>query len=81
LGGRGLTGAGGNPFGPGAAVNRRYNLTLSASARNIFNHVNYAPQVGNLNSPLFDTSNSLVTGPFSSGNAIRRIDLQLIFAF
>ncbi len=81
LGGRGLTGAGGNPFGPGAAVNRRYNVTLSASARNIFNHVNYGPQVGNLNSPLFNTSNSLVTGPFSSGNAIRRIDLQLIFAF
>ncbi len=81
LGGRGLSGGGGNPFGPGAKVNRRYSLTLSASARNIFNHVNYAPQVGNLNSPQFGQSNSLATGPFSSGNAIRRIDLQMTFAF
>jgi hypothetical protein len=81
LGGRGLSGGGGNPFGPGAAVNRRYNLTFSASARNIFNHVNYGSQVGNLNSPLFGVSNSLANGPFASGNAIRRIDLQLVFAF
>jgi hypothetical protein len=81
LGGRGLSGGGGNPFGQGTAVNRRYNLTFSASARNIFNHVNYGSPVGNLNSPLFGSSNSLAFGPFGSGNAIRRIDLQLTFAF
>ncbi len=81
LGGRGLTGAGGNPFGPGATVNRRYNVTFSVSARNIFNHVNYGSPIGNLNSPLFGESNSLAQGPFASGNAIRRIDLQAVFAF
>ncbi len=81
LGGRGLSGGGGNPFGPRTAANRRYSMTLSASARNIFNHVNYGPQVGNLNSPLFGQSNGLATGPFSSGNSIRRIDLQVIFDF
>jgi hypothetical protein len=82
LGGRGLTGAGGNPFGPGPAVNRRYSLTFSASARNIFNHTNLGPPVGNLDSrTLFGISNSLATGPFASGNAIRRIDLQMVFAF
>ena len=81
LGGRGLSGAGGNPFGQAAAVSRRYNLTLTASARNIFNHINYGTPVGNLNSPVFGESNSLVAGPFSSGNAIRRIDLQATFSF
>jgi hypothetical protein len=81
LGGRGLSGASGNPFGQGTAVNRRYTLTFSASARNIFNHINYGSPVGNLNSPLFGSSNSLASGPFASGNAIRRVDLQLTFAF
>ncbi len=81
LGGRGLSGGGGNPFGSRTAANRRYSLTFSASARNIFNHVNYGPQVGSLNSPLFGQSNTLATGPFASGNAIRRIDLQMTFAF
>ena len=81
LGGRGLSGGGGNPFGSRTAANRRYSLTFSASARNIFNHVNYGPQVGSLNSPLFGQSNALASGPFSSGNAIRRIDLQMVFAF
>ena len=81
LGGRGLSGAGGNPFGQNTAVSRRYNLTLTASARNIFNHINYGLPVGNLNSPVFGTSNSIASGPFSSGNAIRRIDLQMTFSF
>ena len=81
LGGRGLSGAGGNPFGQNTAVSRRYNLTLTASARNIFNHINYGAPVGNLNSPVFGESNSLASGPFASGNAIRRIDLQVTFSF
>jgi len=64
-----------------AATNRRYNLTFSVSARNIFNHVNLAAPVGNLSSPLFAESNALATGPFSSGSAPRRIDLQVLFSF
>jgi len=80
LGGRGLSGGGG-PGGGGTATTRRYNLTFSVSARNIFNHVNLAPPVGNLDSPLFAQSNALAGAPFSSGSASRRIDLQILFSF
>ena len=74
--------AGGPPKGLGGAANdHRYNLTLSASARNLFNNVNYAVPVGNLSSPLFGLSNTLAGGPFSSGSANRRIELQALFSF
>jgi hypothetical protein len=83
LGGRGL-GSGGGPggsFGAGPATSRRYNLTFSVSARNIFNRVNLAPPIGNLSSPLFGESNALAGGPYSYGSATRRIDLQALFSF
>ena len=82
LGGRGLTGGGpgGGMFG-GAATNRRYNLTFSVNARNIFNRVNLAPPIGNLDSPVFGQSIAIAGGPFSSGSANRRIDLQALFSF
>jgi hypothetical protein len=80
--GRGLSGGGGNPFGGGGArTNRRFNLTFSISARNLFNSANPAPPVGNLSSPYFGQSISLSGGPFSSASANRRIDLQAMFAF
>jgi hypothetical protein len=84
LGGRGLSGGGGGPggaFGGGASTNRRYNVTFSVSARNIFNRVNLAPPIGNLDSPLFGQSNDLAGGPYSFGSATRRIDLQALFSF
>ena len=81
LGGRGLSGGGGNPFSFGNETNHRYNLTFSINARNLFNNVNYAPPIGNLDSPLFGQSNALAGAPFSSGAATRRIDLQMIFSF
>jgi uncharacterized membrane protein YgcG len=81
LGGRGLTGGGGNPFGGGPSTNRRYNLTFSVSARNIFNHVNLGLPSGNLESPFFDRSNTLAGGPFNTQTANRRIDLQVRFTF
>jgi hypothetical protein len=83
LGGRGLSGAsgGGNPFGA-VNTNRRYNLTFSVSARNALNRVNLAPPVSDVDSPLVGKYNSLASGPFSfSGNASRRIDLQVLFSF
>lgn len=84
LGGRGLSGGGpggGGPFSA-PATNRRYNLTFAVSARNIFNYVNLASPIGNVDSPQVGQSTSLAGGPYSySGNASRRIDLQLIFAF
>jgi len=80
--GRGLSGGGGNPFGGGGArTNRRFNLTLSISARNLFNSANPAPPVGNLSSPYFGQSIALSGGPFSSASANRRIDLQVMFGF
>jgi hypothetical protein len=81
LGGRGLSGGGpGGMFG-GTTSNRRYNLTFTASGRNIFNRVNLAPPIGNLSSPLFAESNALAGGPYSFGSATRRIDLQVQFSF
>jgi hypothetical protein len=90
-GGGGGGGRGGGPRGPlfggggpmlgGAASDRRYNLTLSASARNVFNKVNFANPGGVLGSPFFDKYNNLQGGPFSSGVANRRIDLQAAFSF
>ncbi len=89
-GGGGGRGGGGGPRGPlfgggpsfgGNASDRRYNFTLSASARNIFNKVNLGNPGGVLGSPFFDKYNSLQGGPFSTGVAVRRIDLQASFSF
>ena len=82
LGGQGLSsGGGGGFFGFGNSTNRRYNLTLSISARNIFNTVNLGSPVGNLSSPLFGEANS-IAGFFGRGSAAnRRIDLQARFTF
>ncbi|HEX4426486.1 MAG TPA: carboxypeptidase-like regulatory domain-containing protein [Terriglobales bacterium] len=80
LGGRGLAGGGGNPFGGGPVTNRRYNLTLSVSARNVFNHVNLGTPSGNIDSPNFDRSTTL-GGTFGGQSANRRIDLQARFTF
>jgi hypothetical protein len=78
MGGRG----GGGQFGRGGGTtNHRYNLTLSVSARNVFNNVNLAPPVGNLNSPFFGRAEALAGGFFSSSAANRRIDFQARFAF
>jgi hypothetical protein len=81
LGPRGLGGGGGNPFSFGNATNHRYNLTLSVSARNLFNNVNLAPPIAVLTSPLFGQSIALAGGPFSSQAANRRIDLQARLSF
>ena len=70
----------GGMFG-GSPTNSRYNLTLSVSARNLFNNVNYGNFIGDLTSPLFGQANSLAGQPYSSASANRRIDLQLQFTF
>jgi len=72
---------GGGPMMGGSTSDRRYNLTLSASARNVFNKVNLANPGGALGSPFFDKYNNLFGGPFSTGAAVRRIDLQASFSF
>jgi hypothetical protein len=58
-------------------------LTLSISARNMFNHVNYAPPVGIMGSPFFLQSTA-ISGGFAAEQTPtdnRRIDLQLRFQF
>jgi hypothetical protein len=85
---------GGRPGGPGGfgggMSEKRFNLTLSVSARNLFNTVNLAPPVGNLSSGLFGLSTATSGGGFGggpggggdgSGAGNRRIDVQLRFSF
>jgi hypothetical protein len=99
-GGRGSgRGGPGGPFAGGASglmgggdTNRRYNVTFSVNARNVFNHVNSATPSAVLNpptadvpqasaSPFFATPNQLAGGPFSSNTANRLIYLQASFSF
>jgi uncharacterized membrane protein YgcG len=86
-GGLGGNTGGGGLFGGGSSTNRRFNLTFSATARNVFNIVNLGPRIGSLSSPLsplFGKSDSL-GGVFGGGGltqaANRRIDLQVVFTF
>ena len=84
--GRGSHGSrGGGGFGDSVATGKRYNLTLSVSARNLLNHENFGVPIGNLNSPLFGISNSLAgsfgPGGSSSGAGNRRVDMRLLFTF
>jgi hypothetical protein len=82
LGSRGLGGADGmgTIFGD-EATNRRYNLTFSIFARNLFNTLNSGLPVGNLSSPYFGQSITIAGRPFSSATANRRVDMQLQFSF
>jgi hypothetical protein len=87
--GMGLGGTGGGPHGPSTRVDRRYSITLSAFAHNIFNVVNLAPPNGTLggppdgttNSPFFGKSNQLANGFFSHGSAVRDFNFQAVFSF
>jgi len=90
LGPGGLSGGGGGPrgfFGGGTSTNRRFNLTFSVNARNLFNDVNLGPRLGTITSPRFGESNSLgglFGGPGGGGGfqaANRRVDFQVVFTF
>lgn len=80
-------GGGGGPRGGGgfgdATTSRRYNLTVSANARNLFNTNNQGPLIGDITSPLFGTSNRLAGGFGAEANPAnnRRIDFGLRFSF
>jgi hypothetical protein len=81
LGPGGLSGRAGGPPGMDQLAPRRYSLSFTANARNVFNNVNLASPVGVLESPLFGKSNSLSGGFFSSAASNRSIDLQVSFNF
>jgi hypothetical protein len=80
LGGGGGRGGGG-PFGGGGSTSRKYNLTLTAQALNLFNNANYGGPNGTLGSTYFGQSTTAAAGIFSSGAASRRIFVQAIFQF
>ena len=87
---RGDHGRFGGLFGA-APTNKRYNLTLSVTARNVFNYTNLATPSAALvgpegttnaaESPFFAQPNQLAFGPFSSQAASRLLYLQLGFSF
>ncbi|MEN6532545.1 MAG: carboxypeptidase regulatory-like domain-containing protein [Bryobacteraceae bacterium] len=82
-GGGGPGGGGpGGMFG-GGSTGKRFNLTLSVSARNLLNNVNLANPVGNLSSSLFGTSNAISSGMGGGGSATanRRIEFQARLSF
>jgi hypothetical protein len=79
--GRGLSGSGA-AIRTDASAPRRYNLTFAANAANLFNMVNLGTPNGVLLSPLFNKTQALATGAFSSstpGN--RAISFQATFSF
>jgi hypothetical protein len=84
-------GAPNSPFGTanagqggGASTARRFSLTVSMQIRNVTNHNNPGPIIGNIASPLFGRANQ----PAGSGNGIfsesannRRLELQMRLTF
>ncbi len=68
-------------FGP--ASNKKYNLTLSATMRNVLNHANFSPPSGDLSSPFFGEYRGLAGfGPFGTPSTYqRKIDIQLRLQF
>jgi hypothetical protein len=69
--------------GGGSSSERRYSLTASLSARNIFNHTNPGLIIGDINSPLFGQSNQIAggVGAYSGYSSNRRLEFQLRFGF
>jgi hypothetical protein len=81
-GGRGGPLFGGGPSFASSNSDRRYNLMLGVSVRNVFNNVNVQNPNAVLGSSLFGVSNALQGGPFSPSSAAnRRVDLQATFSF
>ncbi len=89
-GGTGLAPAAASGGGLGNVIGRpitshRYNLTLSMSIRNLLNHNNPGPIIGNITSPLFGSSNQIWgaqngEGFYETANN-RRLELQIRFSF
>jgi hypothetical protein len=81
-GGGGPRGGGGGGMFGDTSTGRKYNLTLTAQARNLLNTVNYASPIGAITSPLFGTSDQLSNfGPGGSSADNRRLEFGLRFAF
>ena len=74
---------GGGQGGVEPSVNRRYSLSISMQIRNLTNHNNPGPIIGNITSPLFGQANQPagVGGGFSESANNRRLELQTRFTF
>ena len=82
LGAGGLSGSRGGPGRLDQTTSRRYNLTLTAYATNVFNHENLGTPNGTLLSPFFGESQSLAGGFFGASTAGNRgVFLQAVFNF
>jgi hypothetical protein len=64
-------------------TDRKYNLTISMQGRNLLNHTNPGPIIGDITSPLFGQANSMAGGGggFSENANNRRLELQMRFSF
>jgi hypothetical protein len=67
-------------FSP-TTTGRKFNLTFSAQALNLFNDIDYGTPIGTVGSSEFGKSRSLQGGIFSQGAAARRVFFQAVFAF
>jgi hypothetical protein len=68
----------------GSSSGRRYSLTVSMQIRNLTNHNNPGPIIGNITSPLFGLANQPAgsgTSIFSESANNRRLELQMRFTF
>jgi hypothetical protein len=77
-------GEGGGRGGFASSVNRRYSLSVSMQIRNLTNHNNPGPIIGNITSPLFGQANQpagVGGGRFSESANNRRLELQTRFTF
>jgi hypothetical protein len=78
--GRGLGGLIGSP-----ATSHRFNLSIGLSVRNLLNHTNPGPIVGNITSPYFGFANQIAGGQNGEGfyetANNRRLESQIKFTF
>lgn len=78
--GRGLGGLIGSP-----STSHRFNLSIGISIRNLLNHTNPGPIIGNITSPYFGTANQIAgaqngEGFYETANN-RRLESQIKFTF
>jgi Carboxypeptidase regulatory-like domain len=74
----------GGTGGPASSGGHKYSLSISMSIRNIINHTNPGPIIGNITSPLFGQANQPSDAGgfgFSESANNRRFELQTRFTF
>ncbi len=89
FGGGGFSGPGGHGMFGGPEVPRKYQINFSIQALNLFNNHDYGTPNGTVIAPgklgntpdIFGQSQSMATGLYSNGSAVRRIYAQAIFTF